>query len=141
VHVAVGYTSSFVQEQRCEHRANRQIDTGSKVVFDVAGLCGLGALQAAGIRGVWGIGVDSDMSALGPQILASSIKHTDSAARIAMELYAAGKLPAGRDLQFNLGNDGVGLVGISPAVSPAMPATLERAAAAMQARDQRRDAS
>jgi DNA-binding SARP family transcriptional activator/basic membrane lipoprotein Med (substrate-binding protein (PBP1-ABC) superfamily) len=139
VHVAVGHTDSFVDQQLCERMANRQIDAGSTIVFDVAGECGLGALQAAGIRGAWGIGVDNDMSALGPQILASSIKHTDSAARLAMELYAAGKLPAGRDLQFNLGNDGVGLVGIDPSVSPQIRDRLETVAAAIRARDQRRD--
>ena len=136
--VVVDYANSFVDQQRCERLADRQVDAGSKVVFDVAGNCGLGALQAAGIRGVWGIGVDSDMSALGPQILASSVKHIDSSVRIAMELYAAGKLPPGRDLQFNLGNDGVGGVGINPSVSPAIRAKLEQVAAAVRARDQRR---
>ena len=42
---------------------------GSKVVFQVAGGCGLGALDAAKEKGVQGIGVDADQSYLGPHIL------------------------------------------------------------------------
>src|SRR5204863_4815358 len=135
VAVTVGYSGSFDDQSRCERLANAQIDAGSTVVFDVAGTCGFGALQAAGIRGGWGIGVDADMSSLGPHILASSIKRADSAVLIAMELYAAHKLPAGRDVLLNLGNDGVGLVGINDRVSDSMRLQLERVAAGLRARD------
>jgi basic membrane protein A len=125
-----------VHEVACERAANRQIDHGSTVVFDIAGNCGFGALQAADARGVWGIGVDSDLSALGPYILASAVKRFDSAVRIAMELYAAGRLPGGRDVHLNVGNDGVALVrGTSDRVSPAHWAAVERVAAAFRRRD------
>jgi DNA-binding SARP family transcriptional activator/basic membrane lipoprotein Med (substrate-binding protein (PBP1-ABC) superfamily) len=137
-HVTVGYTDTFLDQRACERMADRQIDAGSKVVFDVAGGCGFGALQAAGIRGVWGIGVDSDLGSLGTQILASSIKRIDSAVRIGMELYAAHRLPAGRDVPLDLGNDGVGLVGISDRVDPVVRDRLERVATALRARDRRK---
>jgi len=46
-----------------------QIAKGSRVVFQVAGVCGLGALEAASEHGIWGIGVDVDQSHLGQHIL------------------------------------------------------------------------
>ena len=42
--------------------ALNQIAAGSKVVFQVAGGCGLGAISAAKDRDVWGVGVDADQS-------------------------------------------------------------------------------
>src|SRR5581483_4767892 len=68
IRVLVDYSQTFVDQHSCETIANAQIDRGSSVVFDVAGDCGFGALQAAAIRGVWGLGVDSDLSYLGPHI-------------------------------------------------------------------------
>jgi basic membrane lipoprotein Med (substrate-binding protein (PBP1-ABC) superfamily) len=121
VGVRVTYTDTFVDQRACERAANAQVDAGSKVVFDVAGPCGFGALQAVGIRGVWGIGVDTDLSSLGPQILASSVKRIDSGVRLATELYAAHRLPGGRDVLLDVGNDGVALVGMSDRVQPGGP--------------------
>jgi basic membrane protein A len=137
--VRITYTGNFVDEAVCERAANHQIDAGSTVVFDIAGNCGFGALQAADTRGVWGIGVDSDLSSLGPHILASAITRMDSAVRIAMELYAAGRLPGGRDIHLNVGNDGVALVGMNrSAVSAAHRRAIARVAARMRLRDQAR---
>jgi len=134
--VRITYTDSFVNEALCERAADRQIDAGSTVVFDIAGDCGFGALQAADTRGVWGIGVDSDLSSLGPHILASSIKRIDSAVRIAMQLYVAHRLPRGRDVLLNVGNDGVALVGMNDRVSPAHRLAVARVAASMRRRDE-----
>ena len=52
---------------------------GAQAVFQVAGGCGLGALQAAKASKVWGIGVDADQSYLGPHILTSGVKRVDTA--------------------------------------------------------------
>jgi hypothetical protein len=72
VRVEVEYSKDFVDQPTCERIANRQIDRGSEVVFAPAGTCGLGALAAAAIRGVWGVGADADRSGLGDQVLVSS---------------------------------------------------------------------
>ena len=57
-----------VQGARAEpDRAGRRAS-----IFQVAGGCGLGALDAAKEKGVWGIGVDADQSFLGPHILTSA---------------------------------------------------------------------
>ena len=107
---------SFDDQATCEKIANRQIDRGSDVVFAAAGRCGLGALSAAGIRGVWGVGVDSDQSYLGPHILASAVIRFDRAVELIVQRFLEGTLPAGETVHLGLTEDAVGLVGINAAV-------------------------
>jgi DNA-binding SARP family transcriptional activator/basic membrane lipoprotein Med (substrate-binding protein (PBP1-ABC) superfamily) len=140
IRVLVDYAGTFVIQNRCEAAANRQINRGSAVVFDVAGGCGFGALQAAGIRGVWGLGVDSDLSYLGPQILGSVVKRVDRATQLAVTLFARGQLPGGQDLRFDLASDSIGLVGINDRVPAAVRAKVEKVAEKLRAHDQARDA-
>ena len=46
-----GYSQDFVDQAKCKEIALDQISQGSDVVFQVAGGCGLGALDAAGQKG------------------------------------------------------------------------------------------
>ena len=55
VEIRIDYSFEYDDQATCERIANRQIDAGSGVVFATAGDCGLGALSAAAIRGVWGV--------------------------------------------------------------------------------------
>jgi basic membrane protein A len=73
------YSQDFVDQAKCKEIALDQIAQGSDVVFQVAGLCGLGALDAAGQEGVFGIGVDADQSFAGDFILTSALKPLDLA--------------------------------------------------------------
>ena len=59
------YSQDFVDQAKCKELALNQIAEGSQVVFQVAGACGLGALDAAKEKGVQGIGVDADQAYLG----------------------------------------------------------------------------
>ena len=59
------YSQDFVDQAKCKEIALSQIARGSGVVFQVAGQCGLGALDAAKEKGKQGIGVDADQSYLG----------------------------------------------------------------------------
>lgn len=133
--VIVGYSQSFVDPTPCERVANSQISAGSQVVFDVAGVCGFGALDAAGIRGVWGIGIDTDLSSVGPAVLASAVKRFDRAVLLAVQLYTRHRLPQGQDALLNLGNDGIALVGLSSAVTPDVRAKVEQVAEALRSSD------
>ena len=74
-----GYSQDWDDQAKCKELALNQIAAGSKVVFQVAGGCGLGALLAAKEQKVWGIGVDGDQSFLGPHVLTSALKGVDSA--------------------------------------------------------------
>ena len=90
-----------------------QIEQGSGVVFQVAGGCGLGALEAAGEKKVWGIGVDADQSAIGPQILTSAVKRVESAVFLAIKAAQDGSLQGGTDNTYGLAEDGVALGTVS----------------------------
>lgn len=132
VTVLTTYSEDFGDRSKCEALANEHIDSGADIVFSAAGVCSLGALSAAGIRGVWGVGIDFDQSHLGPHILASAVKHFDQAVLTAVRSYLNGTLPEGRDILLGLDDDAVGIAGISPEVPTAVRREVARAAAALQ---------
>jgi len=101
---------------KCKELALKHISQGSQAEFQVAGGCGLGALQAARQQKVWGIGVDADQAYLGSHILTSGVKRVDTAVYTFYKLAKAGKLGAGRDLVFDLKNKGQDVGKISPRV-------------------------
>src|SRR5205809_2054440 len=88
------YSQDFSDQAKCKQVALNQIEQGAGVVFQVAGGCGLGALDAAKEKGVWGIGVDADQSFLGPHILTSAVKRVDTAVYLAIKSVVEGKLRA-----------------------------------------------
>ncbi len=116
VDVRVDYSYEYDDREVCGRIANEQIDAGSGVVFAAAGECGLGALSAAGIRGVWAVAGDEDRSHLGPHILASATKRFDRLVELSVSWYLEGRLPAGEDVELGLTEDAVAIVGISPEV-------------------------
>jgi len=115
------YSNSFTVARFCANDASEQIDRGSKVVFNVAGGCGLGALDMAKRRGVYGIGVDIDQSYISHRlILTSVIKNLDVAVYDLANRLVHGRLRTGGNLSFTLRNHGVGLGRFSPVVSPSL---------------------
>ena len=121
-----GYSQDWDDQAKCKEKAFNQIAEGSRVVFQVAGGCGLGALDAAGERDVWGIGVDADQSFAGPQVLTSAIKRVDQAVLRTIRSVVDGRWRGGRNLVFGLKEDGVGLAKLSPDVPRADSNTVER---------------
>jgi basic membrane protein A and related proteins len=111
--VQMGYSQDFIDQAKCKSVAENQLDAGAQVVFNVAGPCGLGALDAAKERGRWGIGVDKDQSFLGSHILTSAVKRVDQGIFLAVKSAKEGKFKGGKDLVFNLKNKGVALGKIS----------------------------
>jgi basic membrane protein A and related proteins len=121
-----GYTNDFFDPLKGRSVALGQIAQGSRVVFQVAGACGLGALEAAKEQGVWGIGVDVDQSHLGPHVLTSALIRMDVAVFDTIERFVEGTLETGGTSVFSLRNGGVGLGSISPEVPPSVVAEIER---------------
>lgn len=113
------YANNFENPAKCRPVALGQIGRGAGVVFQVASTCGLGALQAAKERGIWGIGVDIDQASLGPYILTSAVKRLDVAVYDTVRDFTRGSFKTGSDTLFDLRNGGVGLGKISPKVPPA----------------------
>jgi basic membrane protein A and related proteins len=110
-----GYSQDFVDQAKCKEIALDQIAQGSKVVFQVAGQCGLGALDAAKEKGVQGIGVDADQAYLGDHILTSALKKVDIAVFDAIKRDQEGKFKGGTDVIATVENGGVGLGKLGPA--------------------------
>jgi basic membrane protein A len=113
------YSEDFADQAKCKQIALNQIELGAGVVFQVAGGCGLGALDAAKEKGVWGIGVDADQSFLGPHILTSAVKRVDTAVFLAIKSVVDGNFKGGTNMIFGLKKNGVGIGKISPRVEKA----------------------
>jgi basic membrane protein A len=112
----VQYSNSFTDESACSNVAQNLIGQGAEVIFQVAGLCGDGALKEASKLGKWGIGVDADEYAVAKNILTSALKKTDVGVEHAIQDSFHNHFPGGTDILLNLKNDGVGVGKISPKV-------------------------
>ena len=108
------YSQDFEKQYLCKEKALNQIAAGSVVVFQVAGGCGLGALDAAKAKGVWGIGVDADQGFLGTHILTSALKGVDTAVYLSIKDAKNGSFKGGQDSVYGLEQNGVGLGKFSP---------------------------
>jgi basic membrane protein A len=124
--VVWGYSHDWVDLARCKELALTQIARGSGVVFQVAGGCGLGALNAAKEKHVWGIGVDADQSFLGPHVLTSALKGVDTSVFLTAKALVNGSFHGGTDAVFGLDRAGVGLGKISPKASKVDAAATRR---------------
>jgi basic membrane protein A len=111
-----GYSQDWEDVARCKELALNHIARGAGVIFQVAGGCGLGALDAAKEKGVWGIGVDADQFFLGQHILTSALKRVDAAVVSTIGSVQDGTWEGGRNLTFGLDDKGVGLGTFSPKV-------------------------
>ena len=120
-----GYSEDFADQAKCKQVALNQIEQGAGVIFQVAGGCGLGALDAAKEKGVWGIGVDADQSFLGSHILTSAVKRVDTAVFLAIKSVVDGKFKGG-NMVFGLKDNGVGIGKISSRVPKSEVAAVNK---------------
>jgi basic membrane protein A len=111
-----GYSSSFTDAAKCKSLAQSQLAQGSDVVFAVAGGCGLGALNAANAKGVWGVGVDADQNYLGPYMLTSAVKKVDFAVYATIAKLKQGTFLGGQTTTFGIKNFAAGISGYAKSV-------------------------
>jgi basic membrane protein A len=114
-----GYSNEWVDQAKCKTIALNQIQQGANIVFQVAGGCGLGVLDAAKQTSTWGIGVDADQSYVGPQVLTSAEKGVDTSVYDTIKQVLDGTFKGGTNSVFSLQNNGVRLGKISSKVPPA----------------------
>jgi basic membrane protein A len=107
--VVNGYSQKFDDPAPCKELALNQIADGAKVVFQVAGGCGLGALDAAKEKSVQGIGVDADQAYLGDQIMTSALKKVDVAVFDIIKAAQDGSFKGGANTVFDVKSEGVGI--------------------------------
>jgi basic membrane protein A and related proteins len=125
-----GYSNDFVKQNKCKEAALNQIAQGSVVEFQVAGQCGLGVLDAAHEKNIFGVGVDADQGYLGSWVMTSALKRVDVAVYNAIQAANHGKLAGGTDKQFGATIGGVGYGKWSSKV----PASIKNAVAAQYAK-------
>jgi len=130
VTVVVGYSNNFNDPTKCAAIANKQIaDNSADIIFQVAGGCGLGALDAASQKSVYSIGVDVDQSktsngTVRPSVITSAEKRIDTAAYSIISLAeqqgtaATGAYSSfvANPIKFDINNDGVAYATPSSAV-------------------------
>ena len=106
-------SQDFVDQAKCKEIALDQIARGSGIVFQVAGQCGLGSLDAAKEKGKLGVGVDADQGYLGDHILTSAEKKIDVAVLETIKSVQDDAFKPGEDQIFDVKSDGVGLGKVS----------------------------
>jgi len=124
IKVLVGYSNDFTDPAKCKNVAANQISSKADILFQVAGGCGLGVLQAAGQAGVYSVGVDADQKDADPSVIASALKKVDVATYTAIQNVVNGKF-AGGALTFNIANDGAGYALDNLTVSADIQAALD----------------
>lgn len=82
--VVVSYSNDFTDPSKCKAQAESQVADGADILFQVAGGCGVGVLDAATEKGVYSIGVDADQSKdssgkARPSVITSAEKKVDIA--------------------------------------------------------------
>jgi basic membrane protein A len=96
------YSQDFVDQAKCKEIALDQISQGSDVVFQVAGDCGLGAIDAACEQGKWAIGVDADQSAQGDCVITSALKPLQESVFQVIKSFTEGTFEGGQNLFFGI---------------------------------------
>lgn len=118
INVVINYASdpTFSNTAKCKDTALGQINQHSAdIIFQVAGGCGIGALDAAYQKGLFGIGVDADQSYVHPDVITSALKKVDVAVYTIIDDTEKGNY-TNNPPKFDLTNDGVGYASPSSAV-------------------------
>ena len=91
------YSATFVDQAKCKEIALDQISQGSDIVFQVAGDCGLGAIDAACEQGKHAIGVDADQSAQGDCVITSALKPLQTSVFEVIQTFVDGEFEGGQN--------------------------------------------
>jgi len=89
------YSQTFTDQAKCKEIALDQISRGSDIVFQVAGDCGLGALDAACEQGKMAIGVDADQSSRGKCVVTSALKPLTNSVYDVIKTFVDGNFKGG----------------------------------------------
>jgi basic membrane protein A len=131
VTVKHAYSQDFVDQAKCKELANNFFEQGADVVFQVAGGCGLGVIDASKDQGKWSLGVDADQNAVAPKNVATSaLKRVDSGVYLTIGKVVSKTFKGGVNASYGVKENGVGAGKFAAGV----PANI-RAAAAKAAAD------
>lgn len=99
---------AFDNQSAGKELALGMIDQGADIVFHVAGLTGMGVINAAEERGVFAIGVDVDQNHVAPEaVLTSAMKGISQAAFLTVERLVQGQFEGGRNYVYGVADNAV----------------------------------
>ncbi len=109
VKINLTYSQDFSATAKCKDDALSQINQDkADIIFQVAGGCGVGALDAANQKGVYGIGVDANQNYLYPQtVITSALKRVDVAVYDTIDSFEKGQF-TNNPPRFDMAHNGVG---------------------------------
>ena len=108
IQVETKYLGSWDDTAKGKQAALQLYDMGADVVFQIAAAAGIGVLQAAGERGLYAIGVDTNQNDIVPgHVVASDIKDVGKAIYEVFKTIRDGTYQPGAVLQYGLASGGV----------------------------------
>jgi basic membrane protein A len=108
IQVETKYLGSWDDTAKGKQAALQLYDMGADVVFQIAAAAGIGVLQAAGERGLYAIGVDTNQNDIVPgNVVASDIKDVGKAIYEVFKTIKDGTYQPGAVLQYGLASGGV----------------------------------
>ena len=103
-------TGVFTDQAKGKESALAMIEQGADIIFQIAGLTGIGALNGADEAGVAGIGVDVDQYGVAPDaIMTSAVKGITQATYLTTKDIIDGKFVGGDNRTFGINDDAMGL--------------------------------
>jgi basic membrane protein A len=103
-------TGSFVDQAKGKEAALAMIEQGADFIFQIAGLTGIGAINAARESGIFAIGVDVDQSGVAPDtVLTSAVKGITSATYLTVKAVIDGEFVGGDNKVFGINEGATGL--------------------------------
>ena len=110
------YSNSFTDEGKCSTMAQNEIGSGAQVIFQVAGLCGDGALEGGRRSSASGASAWTPTSTTSREHPHERVKKTDVGVEHAIQDSFHNHFQGGTNILLNLKNNGVGVGKISPKV-------------------------
>ncbi len=108
IDVETKYINSWDDTAKAKQATLQLFDMGADVVFQVASAAGMGVLQAAGERGLYAIGADTNQNDLVPgHVIASDIKDVGQAIYEVYQTIQDNTYKPGETLQYGLAKGGV----------------------------------
>lgn len=109
--VETKYIGSWDDTAKGKQAALQLYDMGADIVFQIASGAGMGVLQAAGERGLYAIGVDTNQNNIVPgHVVASDVKNVGTAIEEVYETINDGTYKPGQVLEYGLASGGVDIV-------------------------------
>ena len=103
-------TNSFEDQAKGKEAALGMIEQGADIIFQVAGLTGLGAINAAKEEGVAAIGVDVDQNYVAPDtVMTSAVKGITQSTYLVIEGAVKGTLEGGKTYTYGIQENSTGL--------------------------------